>query len=184
LSIAPVDAPLAELGGMTGEEWMASPDREWAVHDSSSSLCYSWVMNNSWHTNYKASQEGVTSFRYYLKPHNKFDYLDSYKFGVGSSQPLRTIYSKNTIGNYNQTIKLDQGSSLVISIMYPSRDGTGTMLRIFNPADKADSSHLTWMRKTKPTYFLSNGDEEEIRKIGDDIKLDPFEVMTIKIKER
>lgn len=184
LAIAPVDAPLVELGGMNGEAWMASPDREWFTHTSSSSLCYSWVMNNSWHTNYKASQEGVALFRYFLKPHNQFDYLDNYKFGIESSQPLRIIYSKSTIRDYNQTVKLDSASSLVVSILYPSRDGTGTMIRIFNPTDKEGSSHLTWMKKSKPKFFLSNGDEEEIREIGNDIKLGPFEVMTIKIKER
>ncbi len=184
LSIAPVDAPLVEFGGMTGEAWMASPDREWASHTSSSALCYSWVMNNSWHTNYKASQEGVASFRYFLKPHKEFNYLEDYKFGVESSQPLRIIYNSNTIKNYNQTIKLDPSSSIVISVIYPSRDGTGTMLRIFNPTDKQSSSYLTWLRSSKVKLFLSDGDEDNKQEISNNIKLDPFEVMTIKIKER
>lgn len=184
LSIALVDAPLVELGRMSGEAWMASPDREWSSSTSSSSLFYSWVMNNSWHTNYKASQEGIATFKYFLKPHSKFNYLDNYKFGVESSQPLRIIYSNSAINDYNQTVKLDPASSIVISILYPSRDSTGIMLRIFNPTEKTSSTHLTWMRKTKVTFYLSSGDEEEIREIGNDIKLDPFEVMTIKIKER
>ncbi|MEJ2617155.1 MAG: glycoside hydrolase family 38 C-terminal domain-containing protein, partial [Ignavibacteriaceae bacterium] len=184
LSIAPVDAPLVEFGGMNGEAWMASPDREWAAHTSSSALCYSWVMNNSWHTNYKASQEGVASFRYFLKPHNKFDYLANYKFGVESSQPLRIIYDNNTINNYNQTVKLDPASSIVISVIYPSRDGTGTIIRVFNPTDKSSSSHITWLRNSNVKFFLSDGDEEEKQGINDNIKLGPFEVMTIKIKER
>lgn len=30
---------------------------------------FSYVMNNYWHTNYKADQDGPVTFRYALRPH-------------------------------------------------------------------------------------------------------------------
>ncbi len=121
LTIAGVDAPFFEFGGMDAESWMASPDKDWAAHTKSSALCYSWAMNNSWHTNFKASQEGIVTFKYFLKPHDNFDYLSAYKFGVDNSQPLQVIYSDKVIKNYSPLIKLDSTSSLVVTMLYPAR---------------------------------------------------------------
>ncbi len=183
ITLATVDAPLFEFGGMNAEAWMASPDKEWYTHTSSSALGYSWVMNNSWHTNFKASQKGIADFKYYLRPHNNFDYLSAYKFGIENSQPLRVIFSEKTIKNYSPIIKLDPSSSLVITIIEAARDGKSLIVRIFNPTKKTSESKLNWLGKGTPQIFLSNGDEEELHKIKDRVKLGPFEVQTLKIKE-
>src|SRR5690606_29981468 len=55
-----VDTPILELGKMTGEAWMSDRKTflDWKRQSTSSPTVYSWVMNNSWRTNYKASQEG------------------------------------------------------------------------------------------------------------------------------
>ncbi len=58
------------------------------------------------------------------------------------------------------------------------------MVRIFNPTKKTSSSLLSWTGNTTPNYFLSNGDEEEVKEISNKIELSPFEVITIKIKEK
>ncbi len=184
ITLANVDAPLIELGGMNAEAWMASPDREWFRHTASSALCYSWVMNNSWHTNYRASQEGPASFRYFLKPHKRFDYLAAYKFGVECSQPLRIFYGRNAIRHYKGIVELDPASSVVLSVLYPSRDGKSIMMRIFNPTKKASTSGLIWKRNTVPEFFLSSGDEDEKQRINNTVRLDPFQVETIKITEK
>jgi len=181
-SLATIDAPFIEFGGMNAESWMASPDKEWLSNTSSSSLCYSWAMNNSWHTNFKASQEGLTSFKYVLKAHNEFDYLSAYKFGVESSQPLHIIYNDNTIKNYSQVIKPDPASSLVITMLKPANDGN-LMMRIFNPADKPVSSGLSF-EPDDVSVFLSNGDESEQNEINNSVNLNPFEVITVKIKRK
>ncbi len=182
LTISNPDAPFFEFGGMNAEAWMASPDKDWAAHTKSSALCYSWAMNNSWHTNFKASQEGLVTFKYYLNAHNQFDYLSAYKFGVENSQPLQVIYSDKVIKNYSPLFKLDSASSLVVTMIYPARDGYGLMVRIFNPTEKESSSDINFERNKTAQIYLSNGDEEEIQKISDKISLDPFEVITLKIK--
>ena len=52
---ASANAPLVEIGAITAEQlWMKSIEP--------SSTIYSYVMNNYWHTNYKADQEGPVTF--------------------------------------------------------------------------------------------------------------------------
>jgi hypothetical protein len=184
ITLAVIDAPFIEFGDMNAEAWMSSPDKEWFLSSSSSSLFYSWAMNNSWHTNFKASQEGTSVFRYALKTHNQFDHLSAYKFGVESSQPLHIIYNDNAIRNFSHTITLDSTSSLVITVIRPAKNGKDLIARIFNPSDKTGSSQINWKGNGKSLFFLSNGDEEEKELIENKITLAPFEVITIKICEK
>ena len=62
-------------------------------------------------------------------------------------------------------------------------DGKNLIIRIFNPTNKSSSSILKWDGIKMPRIFLSNGDEEELQQIRNKIQLDPFEVITLKIKE-
>jgi len=182
-TLAAIDAPFVEFGGMNAEAWMSSPDKEWSSNTSSSSLCYSWAMNNSWHTNFKASQEGITTFKYSLQLHDKFDYLSAYKFGIENSQPLQIIFNDAALKNYSQLVNLDAASSLVITTIKPTFDKNGFMIRIFNPTDKSSSSKMRLQGKSTAKVFISNGDEEELEQVKDQIQIKPFEVITFKVNE-
>ena len=74
ITLATPDVPLFEIGEITAE----SP---WMTKARSSSTIYSYVMNNYWHTNYKADQEGVVTLRYFLMPHAKYQPGAAAKFG-------------------------------------------------------------------------------------------------------
>jgi len=54
---SPLDAPLVTLGGMTASTW----PRELSLKRGH---IFGYIMNNYWHTNYKASQGGRIVFRY------------------------------------------------------------------------------------------------------------------------
>ena len=49
---------------------------------------YVWAMNNYWHCNYRAYQEGPVRFRFVLRPHRGLNLTESARFGHGYSQPL------------------------------------------------------------------------------------------------
>jgi len=75
------DAPLVEIGGLNAEQgWMRSLPR--------AQTFYSYVMNNYWHTNYRADQEGPVAFRYALRPHARFVAQDAERFGHEAREPL------------------------------------------------------------------------------------------------
>lgn len=180
-TVALPDAPFVEIGGMNAEAWMSSPEKLWAETAHSSQLFYSWVMNNSWHTNFKASQEGLTRFRYSLMPHKTFSYSEAYKFGVETGQPLQLLFRNNIDNSFSPVVKLNSASSIVITSLRPAMDQNGYIIRLYNPTDKASSTILSPGNK-KADIFLSNGDEEEIQKLKNKIELAPFEVITLKIK--
>ncbi|MGA2864760.1 MAG: polysaccharide lyase family protein [Verrucomicrobiota bacterium] len=57
--LSPLDTPLVTLGGLTGSTW----PRQLALKRAH---VFAYVMNNYWHTNYKASQGGRHVFRFSL----------------------------------------------------------------------------------------------------------------------
>ena len=57
--LSPLDTPLVTLGGMTGSTW----PRQLSLKRAQ---VFAYVMNNYWHTNYKASQGGRLVFRFSL----------------------------------------------------------------------------------------------------------------------
>lgn len=71
---ASADAPLVEIGGLNAESpWMRSLPR--------TQTFFSYVMNNYWHTNYKADQDGPVRFRYALRPHGALRTEEAVRFG-------------------------------------------------------------------------------------------------------
>jgi len=179
ITLATIDAPFIEVGGMNGEAWTSNTENKWEETAFSSSKIFSWVMNNSWHTNYKAEQEGIAKFRYSLQPHNEFDYLKAYRFGVEQSQPLIVTYSDKA-NDSNQFLILDENSSVVLTSLRQSRNGNGVIIRLYNPTDKVSSTSFMVMGM-KSISYLSNGDEKEIKEVSGTLEFGPFEVMTLKI---
>lgn len=177
--IAAPDAPFFEIGGMNAEAWTATISNEWEEHAKSSSKLFSWVMNNSWFTNYKAEQEGTAKFRYIFQPHKQFDYSSSYKFGTEQSQPLLITYSKYKNEREN-VITLDENAKIVVTSLKPSNDGKGYIVRLYNPTDEKCTNTIKYAN-TIEKVFISNGDEEEMKISSLKIELAPFEVVTLKI---
>ena len=86
------DAPLMELGGLTANLPRSQPNpNAYMKTIEPSATLYSWVMNNHWHTNYRADQEGETTFRYYLRPHGAYDAVAAARFGIETTQPLIVV---------------------------------------------------------------------------------------------
>ncbi|MCK7483887.1 MAG: hypothetical protein M0C28_48030 [Candidatus Moduliflexus flocculans] len=64
-----IDAPLVEIGALTDETPRESERRVWRRKLEPSATLFSYAMNNYWHTNYKADQEGPVTLRYAVSPH-------------------------------------------------------------------------------------------------------------------
>ncbi len=131
---ATVNAPLIEIGGITAEQpWMKSIQP--------SSLIYSYVMNNYWHTNYKADQEGPVTFSYSILPHAAFRDSDAAKFGaerreslivapVGTSpQPLAAIFQLTS-------------PDVLVSSITPIAGGHSRLVYFYNPTESAQKVTL------------------------------------------
>jgi alpha-mannosidase len=87
VTLVTLDAPLVEIGGLTAEAWHHRDGTEsWLPIAPRSATVVSYVMNNYWHTNFKADQEGMVRFRYVVRPHGAFDAAAAQRFGIERSR--------------------------------------------------------------------------------------------------
>ena len=86
---ATLDAPMVLVGAITIDKIGSLPNpKDWLAKLAPSQTLYSMVMNNHWWTNYKADQEGPTTFRYAsCRTATTIDGA-AQRFGIESSQPL------------------------------------------------------------------------------------------------
>ena len=68
-----LDAPLMEIGTATDETPGPRGVRVWKTFTPKSQRFFSYALNNYWHTNYKADQEGRITLRYVVQPHTGAD---------------------------------------------------------------------------------------------------------------
>jgi len=80
-----LDAPLVEIGAVTDESPRQGERRAWLQKLDPSTRLFSYVMNNYWHTNYKADQEGAVTLRYAMSPHRGADGAAARKLGLEAS---------------------------------------------------------------------------------------------------
>ena len=64
--------------------------KAWKTEAKSSSTIYLYALNNYWHTNFKADQEGPITFDIYLKMHGPFNLEEARRFGLEMTRPLIT----------------------------------------------------------------------------------------------
>ncbi len=79
---------LYEVGSMINEALVVNGYKKWKDSVQSSPTIFLYAMNNYWHTNYKADQEGKVRFDFYLSFHKDFDAAKASHFGYTSTQPL------------------------------------------------------------------------------------------------
>lgn len=181
--LANTDSPILEVGSMSGESWLDDPIEflSWKRQGTSSSTVYSWVMNNSWMTNYKRSQKGEASFRYSIIPlegdsdHSKLKSLEI-------AQPLIAIIS--SMNKPLQSLFTLKGNhQIAVSTLRPTTDGAGYIVRLANMSGRSIHTAFEWGRiKPKEIYECSN-QEKIIQQIDDQsFWLHPYGTKTLKLE--
>jgi hypothetical protein len=69
VALGVLDSPLVELGTMVDERPNPAGIRHWKQEPYAGTTVHAYLLNNYWHTNYKADQEGRLRFRFVLRPH-------------------------------------------------------------------------------------------------------------------
>lgn len=139
------DAPLVEMGGINAESpWLQSP--------RTSSQFFSYILNNYWHTNYKADQEGRMDFRYSLHPHGPFDPAQSVKWGRerrapflvrgGTDDPLPPLFTV-------------EPPAVIAESVTPVDGGKGILVLLYNPSASPASVRLRWREGERVTISPS-----------------------------
>lgn len=173
-----LDAPLVELDAMQGEDWMVDNTRPWTTEIGMTDLLYSWTMNNSWHTNYKAGQEGEATFRYVLRTHRGYDEAEAKRFALGQSQPLLATPVKASQQGRSSFLAVDPWQDVIITSLRPSRDGQGQIVRLFNASDEAQTVRLSG----PCNVYLSSPAEEQGDHVQAPLPLAPRQIVTLRME--
>ena len=175
---ATLDAPMVEVGGITADKMDQVVDpKVWLENVAPSQTLYSMVMNNHWFTNYKADQEGPTTFRYALLPHGRYDPAAVQRFGIGESQPL-VVASAKGAAQWRSFLQLDRPDVFVASLK-PSADRKALIVRLFGGAGRAALCKLHWDREPRAIY-LSNLAEDRGKNITGAVAVPAWGIVTLR----
>lgn len=174
------DTPLIQVGGITANLIGSLSDtRFWRNKVEPSQTIYVWAMNNHWHTNYRAEQEGKTVFRFYLVPReNGFDPIQTTQLAQNYCQPLIVIQSRDR--ELNPTSIILSEKRLVVTARKPAEDKKGEIIRLYNPSSQALSTKIQWKNRTPKNLWISDAREEPVQKTADLIEVPSRSVVTVR----
>jgi hypothetical protein len=170
------DAALAEVGRITTD----ANQTGWLKHTQQpENHIISWVMNNYWGTNYKATQEGKTRFRYDLITHDAFDRSAAKKQGMEIAQPLLAL--RGVLQEDVPEIP-SPGEELIVTLVRPM--GNGLLMRVFNPGEKVQLLTLQWKKQDRNrVVYLTDPMGKEKKEITDDLVMQPLGIVTLLIEK-
>ena len=179
-----IDAPFIELGEMTAEDFRKTspPGEGWMASALISPVIYSYVMGNTFEvTNYKASQEGVATFRYSIETFNPFTPALK-KHGMEQSQKLVGVISDKT-EPFLPLFRLKGTDKVAISTIKPSDDGSSYLLRLQSMSRNPVHASFEWQGLKPHTVFICSNNQQKIADFdAESFWLKPFECITLMIK--
>jgi hypothetical protein len=175
-----LDAPLVEVGGITANLLGSQHDpAAWRKKVERSQKFYSWVMNNHWHTNYRASQDGSVVFRYVLWPHGKFQPEAATRLAIGFDQPLITRAAAGPAPSPTPRLRLSS-DQVIVSAFKPSDDGKGWIVRLFGAAGNKAAVKLSWATPEPRQLWLSDTSEQPLQKVDGPVSVPAWGLVTVR----
>jgi len=137
------DAPLFEIGKITTNGLLGGLHNSplWIKYTPQSSTLYSWVMNNLWHTNFPADQEGVVTFRYCINVHDRFDNLKANQAGLNNQRPLIVAPADRNAAD-GSLVKVE-GNNVFVEGLRPCNNGEGWILQLVNCGEQESKVFIT-----------------------------------------
>jgi alpha-mannosidase len=178
-SIASFDAPLFELGSLTDERSVNGGPRAWRTRAAGTGL-YAYLLNNHWHTNYKADQAGPITFRFQVRPHGRFDAAALRRFGAATEQPLLAMPSAADTPLPALPFSLE--SAIVIaSEVKPADDGRSLVVRLYNPSASEASARLVGASSGSLRVFPINPDGQQGNAVAGAIRVPAFGTVVLQV---
>jgi len=179
-----IGTPLLEVGEMQGEAWMSDTREflDWSRTTTSSPVVYSWVMNNSWRTNYKASQAGEVEFRYSLIPIEPYSH-DAKMRALEVAQPLVAVVS-DLDKSYETLFRLSGNNKIAVSTMRPISDGSGYLVRLVNLSPQPAQSSFEWKDLNPSDLFVCDNEGNSIVPAENSFWIKPYGTITWRINTK
>jgi len=182
LTLATPDAPLIEPGTITDETKKAGGTRSWKNEWPGGTTLFSYAINNYWHTNYKADQEGPLAFRYALRPHGTFDAAEAKRFGLEVGQPLVVAAFASPLETTKPLLEVVPSSVLAASVK-PSEDGRALMVRLYAAAGRPETVEVRVPGFESSAVYRSGLGEERGPRLTGPFELPAFGIITLRIEK-
>jgi alpha-mannosidase len=137
---------------------------------------------NHWGTNYRAYQEGLTTFRYALRPHRKHDASAASRLAIALSEPLLSLPQDSVRQESGSLFRIEPAEVIVITLK-PSEDRKAWIIRLFEASGSPRSAKLTWAASQSVRSWRSNLAEEKLESIENEIRLDGWELVTLRVEK-
>jgi alpha-mannosidase len=178
------DAPLFEIGGITTANLLGglhhSP--QWLSFTPQSSNIYSWVMNNLWHTNFRADQEGPATFHYFIQAHDSgFDSFKANQTGLNNHQPfiVATASGEPEKGLF---FKIN-GDNVYVEAIKPTDDGKGVIAQLVSCGDSDSEIRITPNNVSSIKIWESNLLEDKLKTLNAHFTIPAKAVMSVRIEQ-
>ncbi len=173
------DAPLAEIGRMTDETPGPGGTRTWRQTIEPSQTIYSYAMNNYWHTNYKADQEGPVELRYALIPHAGFERAAVKRLSLEYVRPL--IVAPSGEGRTLPAAPFEISSAgIIVSSLRPALDGTGWVARLYNASGRPQEFEVRGAASAVSAIFICDIDGNRLRPLAGPLSLPGYGLITLR----
>jgi alpha-mannosidase len=183
LTWATPDAPLVEPGTITDETWNAGGTRSWKSTADRGSTLFSYVMNNYWHTNYKAGQEGPVTFRYSIKPHGIFNPAEAKRFSEERCQPLLASAAPASAEPLKPALEISPASIIATSLK-PSLDGKALIVRLYNAGGYPVKAEVRVPGFEEAMIVLSSPAEETGERLTAPVVMPAYGVLTLRVERK
>jgi hypothetical protein len=171
---ATVDAPMVEVGAINAET-------PWMKTIAPSQTLYSYVMNNYWHTNYKADQEGPTVFRYALQPHQRFLPSAAARFGIEQSQPLIAKAVKADTAEPVPCLHVEP-AGVILTALKPVNQGKTWIVRLFGASGSTEKASISLEGATPPKVWMSDLTEVQGAPVTGPVEVPPYGMVTLRVE--
>ncbi len=180
LTLVSLDAPLMEIGSATDETPGPKGVRLWKTIVPRSQRLFSYALNNYWHTNYKADQEGPISLRYVVQPHAGTDLGAAKRLGLDAERPLLAAPAA-ALRDGDPILRVGSPEIVATSVR-PSRDGRAVIARLYNAALRTVQTAVAGRSGTRPA--ISGPDERRGAAVRGPLVFAPAEIITLRIEKR
>jgi hypothetical protein len=172
------ETPLMETGNISDEQKHNNGPGGWLEKANPGPVLWSYVLNNYWHTNYKAEQQGIIEVNYSLLPHGIFVQEDAERIGLETSYPL-LLRKSETINELSSLFTLSSPGVAVSSISQ-SQDGKALMVRILNISGRPVSFDIIWGRIQPDAVYRSSLREEKGDRLRSPVSLAEHAIITLR----
>ncbi len=170
-----LDAPLVQFSQINTGKWQKHLELK-------NPTVFSWIMNNYWFTNFKASQGGKLTFRYSLTTHRgPCRNSDAMRFALERANPL--IFGFASEPRQHSFLQIDNPQVILLAFKQ-AENGEGYVLRLWNCEEKPTAAKITF-----PEFrILSAHWADIVERKGEaiargkdslDVWLEPYDIVTL-----